>query len=313
MKSVDVKDLGKIAVVMGGSSGEREVSLMSGSGVLKALQSVGADVVKFDPAEQPLSDLAGIDRAFLILHGKGGEDGVIQGVMEFLTIPYTGSGVQASAIGIDKEMTKAVWEAQGIPVPRGMVLRNETDCEEAHRRFNGNLVIKPSKEGSSLGLYKLKNATVDQVKEAFAKSQEAGMTVLAEEYVFGRELTVAVLDLGEGLKAFPIIEIKAPDGDYDFEHKYFSDETVYVCPAEVPENVTEKIKAVVEKAALAVGADAWSRIDVILRDDGSFVLLEINTAPGMTPHSLVPLAARTCGISYEELVKQVAARASLKG
>ena len=288
-------------------------SLMSGSGVLKALQSIGADVVKFDPAEQPLSDLAGIDRAFLILHGKGGEDGVIQGVMEFLKIPYTGSGVQASAIGIDKEMTKAVWEAQGIPVPRGMVLRNETDCEEAHRRFNGNLVIKPSKEGSSLGLYKLKNATVDQVKEAFAKSQEAGMTVLAEEYVFGRELTVAVLDMGEGLKAFPIIEIKAPDGDYDFEHKYFSDETVYVCPAEVPENVTEKIKAVVEKAALAVGADAWSRIDVILRDDGSFVLLEINTAPGMTPHSLVPLAARTCGISYEELVKQVAARASLKG
>lgn len=169
---------------MGGSSGEREVSLMSGSGVLKALQSVGADVVKFDPAEQPLSDLAGIDRAFLILHGKGGEDGVIQGVMEFLKIPYTGSGVQASAIGIDKEMTKAVWEAQGIPVPRGMVLRDEADCEEALRRFNGNLVIKPSKEGSSLGLYKLKNATLEEVKEAFAKSQEAGMTVLAEEYVF---------------------------------------------------------------------------------------------------------------------------------
>ena len=308
MKSVDVKDLGKIAVVMGGSSGEREVSLMSGSGVLKALESVGADVVKFDPAEQPLSDLAGIDRAFLILHGKGGEDGVIQGVMEFLKIPYTGSGVQASAIGIDKEMTKAVWEAQGIPVPRGMVLRNEADCE-----FNGNLVIKPSKEGSSLGLYKLKNATLEQVKEAFAKAQEAGMTVLAEEYVFGRELTVAVLDMGEGLKAFPIIEIKAPDGDYDFEHKYYSDETVYVCPAEVSEDVTEKIKATVEKAALAVGADAWSRIDVMLRDDGTFALLEINTAPGMTPHSLVPLAARTCGISYEELVKRVAARASLKG
>ncbi|MFQ8597992.1 ATP-grasp domain-containing protein [Parasutterella sp.] len=210
-------------------------------------------------------------------------------------------------------MTKAVWEAQGIPVPRGMVLRDEADCEEALRRFNGNLVIKPSKEGSSLGLYKLKNATLEEVKEAFAKSQEAGMTVLAEEYVFGRELTVAVLDMGEGLKAFPIIEIKAPDGDYDFEHKYYSDETVYVCPAEVSEDVTEKIKAVVEKAALSVGADAWSRIDVMLRDDGSFVLLEINTAPGMTPHSLVPLAARTCGISYEELVKQVAARASLKG
>ena len=280
--------------------------------MLKALQSVGADVVKFDPAEQPLSDLAGIDRAFLILHGKGGEDGVIQGVMEFLKIPYTGSGVQASAIGIDKEMTKAVWEAQGIPVPRGMVLRNETDCEEAHRRFNGNLVIKPSKEGSSLGLYKLKNATLDQVKEAFAKSQEAGMTVLAEEYVFGRELTVAVLDMGEGLKAFPIIEIKAPDGDYDFEHKYFSDETVYVCPAEVPENVTERLRPLL-RSRFGRRADAWSRIDVILRDDGSFVLLEIQHAPGMTPHSLVPLAARTCGISYEELVKQVAARASLKG
>lgn len=203
MKSVDVKDLGKIAVVMGGSSGEREVSLMSGSGVLKALQSVGADVVKFDPAEQPLSDLAGIDRAFLILHGKGGEDGVIQGVMEFLKIPYTGSGVQASAIGIDKEMTKAVWEAQGIPVPRGMVLRDEADCEEALRRFNGNLVIKPSKEGSSLGLYKLKNATLEEVKEAFAKSPGSRHDRACRRIRVRPRAHCCCFRYGRGLKSFP--------------------------------------------------------------------------------------------------------------
>ena len=202
MKSVNVQELGKIAVVMGGSSGEREVSLMSGSGVLKALQSVGADAVKFDPAEQPLSDLAGIDRAFLILHGKGGEDGVIQGVMEFLKIPYTGSGVQASAIGIDKEMTKAVWEAQGIPVPRGMVLRDEADCEEAHRRFNGNLVIKPSKEGSSLGLYKLKNATPEEVKRlckvSGSRHDRACRRIRVRPRTHG-----CCFRYGRGLKSFP--------------------------------------------------------------------------------------------------------------
>lgn len=313
MKSIKAKDLGRIAVVMGGSSGEREVSLMSGNGVFNALKNAGADVMKFDPAEQPLSALEGVDRAFLILHGKGGEDGVFQGVMEFLKIPYTGSGVLASALGIDKNMTKAVWEAHGIPVPRGMLLKSEKDCLEALEKFHGNLVIKPTKEGSSLGLYKLKNATKDQVLEAFAKASETGMEVLAEEYVFGRELTVAVLDTGEGLKALPIIEIKAPEGDYDFEHKYYSDDTVYVCPAEIPSDITDKILRTVEKAAAVSCADSWSRIDVMLRDDGGFVLLEINTAPGMTPHSLVPLAARTVGISYEELVKQVAVNASLKG
>lgn len=313
MKNIDAKSLGKIAVVMGGSSGERQVSLMSGTGVLNALLKSGADAVKFDPAEQPLSELKGFDRAFLILHGKGGEDGVIQGVMEFLKLPYTGSGVLASAIGIDKEMTKRVWASQNIPVPQGMILKDKMDCAVALERFNGNLVIKPNKEGSSLGLFKLKGANLTQVEEAFEKASQSGMQVLAEEYIFGRELTVAVLDNGEGLKALPVIEIKAPEGDYDYEHKYFSDDTVYVCPAEIPSDLDASIRQTVELAAAAVGASGWSRIDVMLMPDGRFVLLEINTAPGMTPHSLVPLAARTVGISYEELVKTVAFNASLKG
>lgn len=317
MNKIDSKSLGKVAVVLGGTSGEREVSLMSGSGVFDALVAEGVNAVKFDTKEQNIKELVDgkFDRAFLILHGKGGEDGVIQGVMEYIGLPYTGSGVQASAIGMDKVATKIIWDSVGIPVPKGMTIHSEDDCKKAVETLGTELIIKPSKEGSSIGIYKLQNATPETVAEAFKKAQEKGMEVMVEEWVKGRELTVAIVDMGDGngAQALPIIEIKAPEGDYDFEHKYYSNETRYFCPAELDENLSDEIRKTVKKAFDSLDACGWGRIDVMLRDDGSFALLEINTAPGMTPHSLVPLAAKACGVSYNELVKIIANGAALKG
>lgn len=311
------KKLGRVVVVMGGTSAEREVSLMSGSGVLKALRDARVDAEVFDPQVQDIEELVSkdYDRAFLILHGKGGEDGVIQGLMEYIKLPYTGSGVFASAISIDKVMTKKVWELIGIPVPRGTTVTADSNMAEIIRLLGKNLIVKPSKEGSSIGLYRINDATPESLSEAVRKATEDGMQVMVEELVIGRELTVAVLDKhdGQGLKALPIIEIVAPKGDYDYEHKYFSDETQYICPAAVSNDVRDAILAAVEKAAAVLGIQGWSRVDVMLRPDGSFVLLEINTAPGMTPHSLVPLAAKTDGLSYQELVCLVAEGAALKG
>ncbi len=317
MSNNDVKDLGKIVVILGGNSSEREISLMSGNGVYNALKEAGADVYKFDPKEQSLGDLAHAkyDRAFLILHGKGGEDGVIQGLLEYLKLPYTGCGVCASAVSMDKVLTKAVWEMAGLPVPKGTTIGPDTNLEEVIKLLGHDIIIKPSKEGSSIGLYKLFDTDVDQLRDAVKKADEEGMVVMAEEMVKGRELTVAVLDKGDGqgLQALPIVEIKAPEGDYDYEHKYFSDATQYVCPAELPEEIAQAISEATVQAANAVGASGWGRIDLILRDDGSFAFLEINTAPGMTPHSLVPMAARAVGIDYTKLVEIVAAGAALKG
>jgi D-alanine-D-alanine ligase len=307
--------LGKVAVIYGGTSAERDVSIMSGTGVLKALREAGAEAEGFDPKCDRIEALreGGFDRAFLILHGRGGEDGVIQGVMEYLRLPYTGCGVQASAITMDKEATKVVWRAACIPVPKGRVVNAETDFEALVAELGSRIIVKPTREGSSIGLYRVENAAADTVREAVRKAAECASSVLAEEMVQGRELTVALLDEGAGLKALPIVEICAPKGDYDYEHKYFSDETQYFCPAAVDADTAARIQATCEAAARAVGAAGWSRIDVILKEDGSFVLLEINTAPGMTPHSLVPLAARTAGISYQDLVVRVAAGAALKG
>lgn len=311
------KKLGRVVVVMGGTSAEREVSLMSGSGVLKALRDARVDAEVFDPQVQDIEELVSkdYDRAFLILHGKGGEDGVIQGLMEYIKLPYTGSGVFASAISIDKVMTKKVWESIGITVPRGTTVTADSNMAEIIRLLGKNLIVKPSKEGSSIGLYRINDATPESLSEAVRKATEDGMQVMVEELVIGRELTVAVLDKhdGQGLKALPIIEIVAPKGDYDYEHKYFSDETQYICPAAVSNDVRDAILVAVEKAAAVLGIQGWSRVDVMLRPDGSFVLLEINTAPGMTPHSLVPLAAKTDGLSYQELVCLVAEGAALKG
>ncbi|MBQ8829530.1 MAG: D-alanine--D-alanine ligase [Burkholderiaceae bacterium] len=316
MTCIDPKNLGKVVVIYGGISREREVSLMSGSAVVKALEEAGVDVGTFDPKTDALEVLQNKEysRAFCMLHGRGGEDGIIQGVLEYLQLPYTGCGIQASSIAIDKNATKVVWQAHGIPVPRGMVLRSQEDCKEAISSLGRNLIIKPSKEGSSIGLYRLENTDDVSLLDTYKKAQERNMDVLCEELVAGRELTVALLDRhdGQGLKALPIVEIRAPEGKYDYDHKYFSDETQYLCPAPIDADITIKIQETCEKAAKVLGVEGWGRIDVILRDDGSFVLLEVNTAPGMTPHSLVPLAARTVGINFTELVLTVAQGASLK-
>jgi D-alanine-D-alanine ligase len=300
--------LGRVAVLMGGFSSEREVSLSSGSEVLKALREAGVDAHGIDPASCSIAQLAGqkFDRAFIALHGKFGEDGTVQGALEYLRLPYTGPGVQSSAICIDKSVTCAVWRANGLPVARGMLVRDAAEAGRVFETLGGSVVVKPVQEGSSIGVVKLRDADEQRVREAIGASLAYG-PVLVEERFFGREFTVAVLDG----KALPIIEIKAPEGDYDYVNKYTGDAVKYDCPAHLPEEVSSAIRAACEKAFAVVGARGWARIDVMGREDGSFILLEINTSPGMTPHSLVPMAARAVGMSFPELCVHVALSARL--
>lgn len=306
--TIDPKALGRIAVLMGGYSSERKVSLSSGSGVLKALQEAGCDAHKVDPAETDLMSLRGqYDRAVISLHGRFGEDGCVQGVLEYLRIPYTGAGVRACALTMDKDITRRVWAQSGIPVARGFVATDVSQAEEILELLGRDVVVKPSGEGSSVGVFKLKNATVEELRQALAKALEFDRKVLVEERWFGRELTVAVL----GGKALPIIEIKAPDGNYDYQNKYFGDVVKYECPAALSAEVTEQVSQTCQRAFEAIGARGWGRIDIMLKDDGSFILLEFNASPGMTPHSLVPMAARAVGMNYQQLCLWLAAQASL--
>lgn len=300
-------DMGKVVLFMGGTSSEREVSLMSGDGVLKALRSKGVDVTPFDPKTGKLADLekAGYDRAFIALHGRVGEDGTIQGVLNYLNLPYTGPGVTACAMGMDKELTKTVWRAAGLPVPGGVQLRADADdaaLTDVIARFGANgLVVKPARDGSSIGVTKLDAPTLQALREALKAAGEHDEAILVEEYIHGREFTVALLDG----KALPVIEICAPEGDYDFQNKYFGDAVSYDCPAKLDDDQTARMQAMCEAAFKALGARGWSRIDVMQRPDGSFAMLEINMSPGMTPHSLVPMAARNCGMDYAELCMKV--------
>lgn len=312
-KSIDPKSLGKVVLLLGGRSSEREVSLMSGKGVFDALQGAGVDVTRFDPQEQPLSELekGDYDCAVISLHGRFGEDGTIQGVLEYLNIPYTGPGVRASAIAIDKNLTKLVWRERQIPTPNGMLVTKDSDMSFVIQELGVNLVVKPSREGSSIGLTKLEYANVQTLREAVEKASQLDPQVLVEERIYGRELTVAILGEGQDARVLPIIEIVAPDGDYDYQNKYFTDVVRYECPADLSEELRDDISTTCLRAYRALGARGWSRIDVMLAEDGRFVLLEMNTSPGMTAHSLVPLAAKNAGMSYEELVLQVAASASL--
>lgn len=308
------KSLGRIVLIAGGFSSEREVSLMSGKGVFEALKSVGADVVRFDPENQHLSEIerGHFARAFNCLHGRYGEDGVIQGALEYLAIPYTGSGVLTSAITIDKQMTKDVWRIHGLPLAKGVLASSPEDAPKILEELGGDLVVKPAREGSSIGIIKLKDATAADLADAIGKAQLLDARVLVEERVYGRELTVAVLGAGDDAHALPIVEIIAPEGDYDYQNKYFTTKVVYDCPAKLDEELARAVSETCVKAYRAIGAKGWARIDVLLREDGTFVLLEINTSPGMTSHSLVPLAAKAAGISYEELVVTVLAGASLE-
>ena len=312
-KEIKPESLGKVVLLAGGMSSEREVSLMSGKGVYDALVSAGVDMTRFDPKEQSISELekGGFDRAFIALHGRYGEDGTIQGVLEYLKIPYTGPGVKASAVAMDKSLTKQIWREKQIPSPRGMLVSADSDLNFVMRELGRDLVVKPAREGSSIGLTKLKDATVEELHEAIVRAGALDNHVLVEERIFGRELTVAILGAGQDSKVLPIIEIIAPNGDYDYQNKYFTNDVRYECPAKLSEDLREEISRTCLSAYRALGARGWSRIDLILAEDGTFSLLEMNTSPGMTAHSLVPLAAKNAGMSYQELVLKMASEASL--
>ncbi len=306
-------ELGKVAVLMGGRSSEREVSLMSGNGVLQALRSRGVDAHPFDPASEPLQVLQDgrFDRAFIALHGRYGEDGTIQGALELLGLPYTGSGVMASAIGMDKVRTKQIWIAQGLPTPRYLTLGGVEQLDAVVPFLGLPLIVKPPHEGSTIGITKVSDAA--QLLDAYRGAARLDRVVMAEEYVAGRELTVAVLGSGDQAVALPIVEIRAPQGNYDYQNKYFTDDTKYLCPAPLPEALAAEIGRIAVAAYRAIACEGWGRVDFMLSDrDARPFLLEVNTAPGMTSHSLVPMAARAVGLSYEDLVLNIAAGASLK-
>ena len=309
----DPAALGKVAVLFGGRSAEREVSMMSGAGVLAALRGRGVDAHAFDPAERALDELGreGVERVFIALHGRYGEDGTVQGALELLGIPYTGSGVMASAIAMDKVYTKRIWITHTLPTPAFVVARSGAEVADAARRFGLPMAVKPSREGSTIGFTKMLSA--DQAQAAFEIARRHDDDVLCEEFIDGRELTIAVIGSGDAARALPVIEIVAPAGNYDYQNKYFRDDTRYVCPAELPRTLADEIEALALRAYLAIGCEGWGRVDVMLRraDDRPF-LLEVNTSPGMTGHSLVPMAARAVGMSYEELCLRILASASLK-
>ena len=306
-------EFGKVAVLTGGRSAEREVSLMSGAGVLAALRARGVDAHAFDPAERPMDELAreGFARVFIALHGRFGEDGTVQGALELLGIPYTGSGVMASAIAMDKVYTKRIWTTHGLPTPGFALARSGADVLEATRRYGLPLAVKPSREGSTIGFTKV--VSEDQCAAAYEIARRHDDDVLCEQFVDGRELTIAVIGSGAEAHALPLIEIVAPAGNYDYQNKYFRDDTRYVCPADLPEALAARIRDIALRAFHALGCEGWARADVMLRrtDDEPY-LLEINTSPGMTSHSLVPMAAKAEGLSYEDLCVQILETARLK-
>ena len=308
--------ISKIAVLMGGTSAEREVSIMSGSGVLAALRSAGVDAHAFDPAERGLHELKsdGFERVFIALHGRHGEDGTVQGALELLGIPYTGSGVMASAIAMDKVMTKRVWVAEGLPTPRWVWL-DRADCTpERLRRVPDQiglpLIVKPPREGSSLGITKVVAAA--QMENAVTVASRYDADVLCEEFIDGIELTCPLLGSGGAARALPVIRIDAPGGNYDYQHKYFSDDTGYRCPSGLPAAEEAEIQRLSLAAYRALGCRGWGRADLMLRAaDRTPFLLEMNTSPGMTGHSLVPLSARAAGLSYADLCVQLLQDAAL--
>jgi len=309
----DAAAFGKVGVLFGGRSAEREISLISGAGVLAALQSRGIDAHAFDPGTQSLAELAAqkFDRVFIALHGRYGEDGSVQGALELLGIPYTGSGVMASSVGMDKITTKKIWLQENVPTPRYVTIDAATDLDAVVAELGLPLIVKPPLEGSSIGITKVTQA--DQLKEAVALVTSMDEAVLAEEFVTGREFTVAVLGQGAAARALPIVEIVAPEGKYDYQNKYFTDDTVYHCPAPLPDELTQQIQRHAVNAYRALGCEGWGRVDVLVREsDMRPFLLEVNTSPGMTTHSLVPMAARAVGIGYEDLCVEILRSARLK-
>jgi D-alanine-D-alanine ligase len=295
------REFGKVAVLLGGRSSEREVSLMSGRAVLEALRRRGVDAEAFDPAEQPLGNLLGasFDRAWIALHGPGGEDGALQGALEWLGLPYTGSGVLGSAISMDKLRTKQLAQANGLATPPFLVLRGADDCRRAADELGLPLAVKPATQGSSVGMSRVEHS--DEIVAAWRSASALDPVVIAEPWVSGQELTVAVLQ-GEAL---PSIRIETPRSFYDYQAKYFADDTRYHIPSGLAPDREAELKRVALAAFRAVGAQGWGRADYMIGGDGVPQLLEVNTVPGMTSHSLVPMAAKSIGIDFDELVWRV--------
>jgi D-alanine-D-alanine ligase len=294
-------EFGKVAVLFGGKSAEREVSLMSGGNVLEALRGAGVDAHAFDPAQRSVFELEreGFQRAFIALHGRYGEDGTVQGALELMGIPYTGSGVMASALCMDKVRTKLVWIGCGLPTPRFRVIDGNSNWRAVAADLGLPMIVKPAREGSTIGLTKV--TELAQLPDAYALAAQRDTLVLAEEFVRGQELTGAFL----ADQALPLVRIEAPRGNYDYQSKYFSDETRYYCPCGLPQGEEAAIRALVMRAAQSLGCAGWGRADLIRRPDGSVSLLEMNTSPGMTGHSLVPMAAKQAGIPFQQLVLRI--------
>ena len=292
---------GKVAVLMGGRSAEREISMLSGNAVLGALRERSVDAHAFDPKERAISDLKldNFDRVFIALHGRYGEDGTVQGALELLGIPYTGSGVMASALAMDKWRTKLIWRSVGIPVPKDVLVHETSDWNAVVQSLGLPLIVKPVHEGSTIGLTKVR--TAKELPAAYELAARHDRMVLAEEFIEGRELTASIL----GDAALPLIRIEAPQGNYDYQNKYFSDETKYHCPAGIRAESEQTIREVALHSFRVLGCEGWGRADLILRADDTFSFLEMNTSPGMTGHSLVPMAARQAGLEFPDLVVRI--------
>ncbi|WP_317201257.1 D-alanine--D-alanine ligase [Janthinobacterium sp.] len=310
---IDPTAFGKVGVLFGGRSSEREVSLMSGNGVLKALLSRGVDAHAFDPGQRSLAELAAekFERVFIALHGRFGEDGSLQGALEQLGIAYTGSGVMACAIGMHKVYTKMIWLMHGLPTPAYAVLDGASDLDQVAATLGLPLIVKPPHEGSTIGITKVSQA--DGFRAAYELAASLDDSVMAEQFITGREFTVAVLGQGKDARALPPVEIVAPQGNYDYQNKYFTDDTKYFCPPQLDAATRAEMERLAVEAYRVLGCEGWGRVDVLLREsDNALFLIEVNTSPGMTGHSLVPMAARAEGIAYEDLCLEILAAACLK-
>ena len=303
---------GRVGVLYGGTSAEREVSLMSGQGVYDALRGAGVDAHLFDTGRYTLVDLinAGFNRVFIALHGRHGEDGTLQGALELLHLPYTGSGPMASSLAMDKIMTKKVWLQQGLPTPDYAVLTADSDLDRVAASLGLPLIIKPPHEGSTLGVTRVDD--VAGLRKAYELAALYDSEVLAEQFIEGRELTVPILGKGSSARALPVIEIVAPGGNYDYEHKYISNDTQYVCPASLDPALSASIQRIAEQSYTALKCEGWGRADFMLDASGKPWLLEMNTSPGMTSHSLVPMGAKAAGMSYAELCLEILSTACCK-
>lgn len=305
-------NFGRVGILYGGRSAEREVSLMSGQGVYEALLAKGVEAYLFDTGKRSLTELAqeNFDCVFIALHGRYGEDGTIQGALELLGIPYTGSGHMASALAMDKVRTKQIWRDLGLPTPEYRVVQADRIPENLVPSLGLPMIIKPPHEGSTLGLTKV--TTAGQIPAAVKLACQHDSTALAESFIAGRELTVPILGTGGQARALPVIEIIAPDGNYDYEHKYISNQTKYECPANLEPDLAAAIQQLSVQAYQALNCSGWARADVMLDAENKPWLLEMNTAPGMTSHSLVPMGAKAIGISYADLCLQILSTASCK-